>query len=59
MPFSFSTFAIVVLATLWPSPFSSPWIRQYPHEEFSKAIRTMRDLIAFIRPGRPTRFVAL
>ena len=27
-PCSFSVFAIVDLATVWPSLFSSPWIRQ-------------------------------
>ena len=30
-------------ATVMPSPASSPWIRRYPHESFSRASRSTTD----------------
>ena len=54
IPLSLSTLPIVLGATLCPSCLSSPWIRQYPQPEFSRAIRTIKAAILFMSPGRPT-----
>jgi DDE domain len=45
-------------ATVIPSPASSPWIRRYPQEGFSRASRNVRVLIRRCVGGRPRGGVA-
>jgi hypothetical protein len=42
-------------ATMMPSPASSPWIRRYPHDSFSRARRSTTDRIVRRTGGRPER----
>src|ERR1700722_5518596 len=43
MPASLRICQIVEGATVMPSPASSPWIRRYPHDSFSRASRSTAD----------------
>ena len=42
-------------ATVMPSPASSPWIRWYPHDSFSRASRSTTDRTLRCVAGRPER----
>jgi hypothetical protein len=42
-------------ATVMPSPASSPWIRRYPHDSFSRASRSTTDRTLRCVAGRPDR----
>ena len=42
-------------ATVMPSPASSPWIRRYPHDSFSRASRSTTDRTLRCIAGRPER----
>jgi hypothetical protein len=42
-------------ATMMPSPASSPWIRRYPHDSFSRARRSTTDRTVRRTGGRPER----
>ena len=42
-------------ATVMPSPASSPWIRRYPHDSFSRASRSTTDRTLQCVAGRPER----
>jgi hypothetical protein len=42
-------------ATMTPSPASSPWIRRYPHDSFSRASRSTTDRTVRRTGGRPER----
>jgi hypothetical protein len=42
-------------ATMTPSPASSPWIRRYPHDSFSRAILSTTDRTVRRTGGRPER----
>jgi hypothetical protein len=42
-------------ATVMPSPASSPWIRRYPHDSFSRASRSTTDRTLRRTGGRPGR----
>ena len=42
-------------ATMMPSPASSPWIRRYPHDSFSRASRSTTDRTVRGIGGRPER----
>ena len=42
-------------ATVMPSPASSPWIRRYPHDSFSRASRSTTDRTLRRTGGRPDR----
>jgi hypothetical protein len=42
-------------ATVMPSPASSPWIRRYPHDSFSRASRSTADRTLRCVAGRPER----
>ncbi len=42
-------------ATVMPSAASSPWIRRYPHDSFSRASRSTADRILRCVAGRPER----
>ena len=45
----------VDLATVMPSPGSSPWIRRYPHDSFSRASRSTTDRTLRCVAGRQER----
>ena len=58
MPASLRICQTVDGATAMPSPASSPWIRRYPHDSFSRASRSTTDRTSRRtagRPGRPRR----
>ena len=42
-------------ATMMPSPASSPWIRRYPRDSFSRASRSTTDRTVRRTSGRPER----
>ena len=42
-------------AIVMPSPASSPWIRRYPHDSFSRASRSTTDRTLRCVAGRPER----
>ena len=42
-------------ATVMPSPASSPWIRRYPQDSFSRASRRATDRTLRCVAGRPDR----
>jgi hypothetical protein len=42
-------------ATVMPSPASSPWIRRYPQDSFSRASRSTTDRTLRCVAGRPDR----
>jgi hypothetical protein len=42
-------------ATVMPSPASSPWMRRYPHDSFSRASRSTTDPTLRCVAGRPDR----
>jgi hypothetical protein len=48
------TVATVVAETLIPSPFSSPWMRMWPHVGFSRASRLIRSRVSAATAGRPS-----
>jgi DNA-binding CsgD family transcriptional regulator len=57
-PCSFTISQMVEAATLMPRAASSPWMRRYPREEFSRARRRTRARIERTVRGRPRRLSA-
>jgi hypothetical protein len=56
MPASLRISQTVDAATVIPRMSSSPWMRRYPHELFSRARRSTRTRIDRTVRGRPARF---
>jgi hypothetical protein len=56
MPASFRIAQTVDAATLMPRTSSSPWMRRYPHELFSRARRSTSTRTDRTVGGRPARF---